>query len=201
MEDILKNTWVVVPVGSRHKYLEQLVNILDQYKGRIVFVNNHHPYPVFEGVHHLEDFQKINIHRWWNRGIEFSKSNGAKYVAVINDDVFFDQSLIFNMITAMKNGSYEVCSALGNVGAFWIISADSKIRADENLRWWCGDGDIFRQADVNYKFLNYKNHQIKHLEHNLQTTKDPELLKIGKEDLIRYYNKLKKINQLEYWKK
>jgi hypothetical protein len=108
MGDILQNTWVVVPVGSRHKYLDQLVDILSDYKGRIVFVNNYSPYPVFDGVHHLEDFEEINIHRWWNRGIEFAKDNGAKYVAVINDDVVFDSSLISRLSVSTNVSPFSI---------------------------------------------------------------------------------------------
>jgi hypothetical protein len=199
MGDILQNTWVVVPVGSRHKYLEQLANILDQYRDRIVFVNNYQPYPVFEGVHHLEDFEEINIHRWWNRGIEFAKSNGAKYVAVVNDDVLFDQSLIFDMVAAMEKGHYEVSSAMGNLGIFWIIDTASEIRADEDLRWWCGDGDIFRQAKIKGKLLNFDTNKLYHLEHNVQTSENEYLRKLGQEDLTKYRAKLERLGQLEHW--
>jgi len=199
MKNILQNTWVVVPVGSRHKYLEQLVNILDQYKGRIVFVNNYKPYPVFDGVHHLEDFEEINIHRWWNRGIGFAKSNGAKYVVVINDDVLFEQSLISDMITEMELGGYEVCSAMDNLGIFWIIDTVSEIRADENLRWWCGDGDIFRQAKIKNKLLNFETNKLHHLEHNVQTSESEYLRRLGKEDLAKYRAKLERLGQLEHW--
>ena len=199
MGDILQNTWVVVPVGSRHKYLDQLVDILSDYKGRIVFVNNHSPYPVFDGVHHLEDFQEINIHRWWNRGIEFAKDNGAKYVAVINDDVVFDSSLISDMATSMKNGNYEVSSAMGNLGVFWMIDTSSDIRADEDMRWWCGDGDIFREAKIKNKLLNYETNKLYHLEHNLQTSSNEMLRELGKEDLKKYRAKLERLGQLEHW--
>jgi len=199
MGDILQHTWVVVPVGSRHKYLEQLIDILGQYKGRIVFVNNYGPYPVFSGVHHIEDFEEINIHRWWNRGIEFAKSNGAEYVAVINDDVLFDQSLIADMVFAMKKGDYEISSAMGNLGIFWIIDTASEIRADEDLRWWCGDGDIFRQAKIKNKLLNFNTNKLYHLEHNIQTSESELLRKLGQEDLTKYRAKLERLGQLEHW--
>jgi hypothetical protein len=199
MGDILQNTWVVVPVGSRHKYLDQLVDILSDYKGKIVFVNNHFPYPVFDGVHHLEDFEEINIHRWWNRGIEFAKDNGAKYVAVINDDVVFDSSLISDMVASMENGNYEISSAMGNLGVFWIIDTLSDIRADEDMRWWCGDGDIFRQAKIKGKLLNYETNKLYHLEHNLQTSSNEMLRELGKEDLKKYRAKLERLGQLEHW--
>jgi glycosyltransferase involved in cell wall biosynthesis len=199
MGGILQNTWVVVPVGARHKYLEQLVNILSEYKGRIVFVNNKFPYPVFDGVHHIEDFEEINIHRWWNKGIDFAKNNGAKHVAVLNDDLVFDSSLIFDMVVAMKKGHYEVSSAMGNLGVFWIIDTESEIKADENLRWWCGDGDIFRQAKIKNKLLNYETNRLYHLEHNVQTSESDELRKLGQEDLKKYRKKLEDLGQLEHW--
>jgi hypothetical protein len=199
MGDILQNTWVVVPVGSRHKYLDQLIDILSEYKGRVVFINNYKPYPVFDGVYHIEDFDEINIHRWWNKGIEFAKFKGAEYVAVINDDIVFDASLISDMVNAMKEGDYEVSSAMGNLGVFWIIDTSSSIRADESLRWWCGDGDIFREAKIKGKLLNFETNKLKHLEHNAQTSSNDILRKLGKEDLVTYRAKLERLGQLEHW--
>ena len=195
----MQDIWIVVPVGNRHKYLSYLLDTLIEYKNKIVFINNKSPYPIFKGVYHIEDFEEINISRWWNAGIEFAKKHGADYVVVMNDDIEFNPSVIKKMVNEMIKGEYEVSSASGNIGAFWIIDTTSEIRADENLRWWCGDGDIFRQADLNKKFLNYRQNEVKHLEHNLQTMKNPELHKIGKEDLKKYYEKLKQIDQLQYW--
>ena len=195
----MQNTWIVVPVGHRHKYLDQLTSTLSEYKERIVFINNHKPYPVFDGVHHIEDFDEINIHRWWNKGIEFAKSNGAEYVAVINDDVVFDSSLISEMVNAMSEKGYEVSSAMKNLGVFWIIKTSSPIRADENMRWWCGDGDIFREAKIKGKLLNHETDKLVHIEHNKQTSEDPFLIMLGQQDLKYYRYKLERLGQLEHW--
>ena len=195
----MQNTWVVVPVGSREKYLDSLIETLSEYRGRIVFVNNDTNYSIFDGVHHIEDFGEINISRWWNTGIDFAKQNGAEYVAVINDDIYFDPSLISEMVLEMEKGNYEVSSAMGNLGVFWIIKTSSEIRADETLRWWCGDGDIFREAKIVGKLLNYKTSKLVHLEHNLQTSESDYLTKLGNEDLKRYRAKLERLGQLENW--
>jgi len=199
MGEFLKNIWIVVPVGPREKYLDSLLKHLSYYEGKIVFVNNHKPYTIFENVHHLEDFEETNISRWWNRGIEFAKSRGAEYVAVINDDVFFDPSIIGEMVQQMAQGDYEVSSAMGNLGVFWIIDTRSEIRADENLRWWCGDGDIFREAKIRGKLLNFHTNKLKHLEHNLQTSSSSFLTQLGSDDLKRYRLKLERLGQLEHW--
>jgi hypothetical protein len=195
----LKNVWVVVPIGPREKYLKNLLVILKEYNNRIIFINNSSGYTAFPGVYHLEDFGPTNISRWWNTGINFAKDKGAEYVAVINDDVIFDASLINDMVNAMADGDYEIASAMGNLGVFWIIKTSSLIRADEELRWWCGDGDIFRQAKVRGKLLNFNTNKLYHLEHNVQTSENEYLRKLGQEDLTKYRAKLERLGQLEHW--
>jgi hypothetical protein len=195
----MDNVWIVVPVGAREKYLNELLDNLDEYAGRIIFINNSIGYTEFDGVVHIEDFGDINISRWWNTGINTAQKMGAEYVAVINDDISFDPSLISDMVYAMKKGDYEVSSAMGNLGVFWIIRASSSIRADENLRWWCGDGDIFRKAKIRGKLINIDTNKLNHLEHNLQTSESEFLKNLGNEDLKRYRAKLEKLGQLEHW--
>lgn len=196
---MIERVWIVVPVGEREKYLSNLLSTLSEYKDRIIFINNSQGYSTFDGVHHIEDFGPINIHRWWNLGIQYAKEMGAKYVAVINDDIIFNPSIILEMVEKMSDGVYEISSAMGNLGAFWIIDTNSEIRADENMRWWCGDGDIFRQAKISGKLLNYETEELIHLEHNKQTSQDPFLILLGQQDLKYYRSKLEKLGQLEYW--
>ena len=199
MRDIKDTIWIVIPVGQREKYIPQILTLLEEYKNRIVFVNNNADYSRYDGVHHVEDFLPINIHRWWNTGIQYAAEHGARYVAVLNDDIIFDPLIIEDMANKMNIGNYEVSSALGNLGAFWVIDTNSDIRADENMRWWCGDGDIFRQAKIKNKLLNYETEKIIHLEHNLQTASSQFLTELGKNDLIYYRQKLKRLGQMEHW--
>jgi hypothetical protein len=196
----MNNIWIVVPIGKREKYIPLLLDTLSRYRENIIFVNNDINYTKFNDVTHITDFQEVNIHRWWNKGIDYAKSQGAEYIVIMNDDISFPKNMIEDMVHKMKEKDAWVCGLAYHAGVFFIIKADSNIKADENLRWWCGDGDIFRQALINDKLIWHKEDNFKHFEHNFQTKSSKYLKDLGKEDLKKYYNKLKDLNQLEYWK-
>lgn len=191
--------WIVVPVGKREKYLPDLIDTLNDYLEQIVFINNKENYSKFYGVKHIEDFDEINIHRWWNKGLDFAISKGAEYVVIMNDDISFDKKLINNMINKMIERKAEVCGVAKHAGVFFIIKTDSNIRADEDLRWWCGDGDIFRQALERNSLIWYLDESFKHYELNKQTDEDSFLLDLGRKDLEIYKKKLESLNQEYYW--
>ena len=196
----MNNVWIVVPIGKREKYILPLLDNLNNYLEKIIFINNDVNYTKFYGVNHIEDFEEINIHRWWNKGIDYAKSRGAEYIAIINDDISFPQDMIDNMINKMKERDAWVCGLAYHAGVFFIIKANSNVRADETFRWWCGDGDIFRQAMLQDKLIWYKENNFKHFEHNIQTESSEYLKKLGEEDFRVYYKKLKNLDQLQYWK-
>jgi hypothetical protein len=196
----MKNIWIVIPIGKREKYILPLLDNLNKYIGNIIFINNNANYTKFYGVNHIEDFEEINIHRWWNRGIDYAKSRGAEYIVITNDDVSFPEDMIEKMIEKMQEKNALVCGLAHHAGVFFILKADSNIRADESFKWWCGDGDIFRQALLQDSLVWYKENNFKHFEHNVQTESNDYLKNLGKEDFKIYYKKLKDLNQLEYWK-
>lgn len=194
-----KSVWIVIPVGKREKYLEQLLNNLEEYSNNIIFINNFKGYKKFDNVHHIEDFDEVNIHRWWNKGIDYAKSQGAEYVVIMNDDISFSKTLIQNMINKMIERNSDVCGIAKHAGVLFIINSKSNIRADENLRWWCGDGDIFRQALEKKSLTWYVDESFNHYELNKQTSSSEYLLDLGNKDLIYYKEKLTKLGQTKYW--
>jgi hypothetical protein len=194
------NIWVVIPVGKREKYLPDLIDTLNDYIGNIIFINNNKDYTRFNGIVHIEDFDEINIHRWWNKGIDYAIGKGAEYVVVMNDDISLPQNMIDKAVDKMIDNNSLVCGLAYHAGVFFIIKSDSGIRADESLRWWCGDGDIFRQALLKNGLVWHKEDFFKHFEHNKQTEENEYLKYLGQEDLKTYYKKLDSLNQLEYWK-
>ena len=191
--------WIVIPVGKREKYIPNLLDVLNDYLGRIVIINNSENYSKFHGTHQIEDFDEINIHRWWNKGIDYAIKNGAEYIVIMNDDISFKKDLIERMINKMIDRNADVCGIAKHAGVMFAIKGSSEIRADENLRWWCGDGDIFRQALVKNSLIWYLEDDFIHFELNKQTDENSYLLDLGRKDLDYYRNKLKNINQEEYW--
>jgi hypothetical protein len=181
----LSEIWVVVAVGKREKYLKNLLDKLIHYKGRIVFVNNVEGYKKFSGVHHIEDFEDINIYRWWNKGIDYAEKNGAKYVAILNDDLDFDENFVKNMHSKMRLYKYAIVDTAnsGNGGgSAWMMDLTYGLRLNEEFRWWYGDTEIFNRARKMKKFGHYSSKNFKHLEPDAQTKANKELLRLVKKD-------------------
>lgn len=183
----IQDIWVVVPVGKRDKYLSNLLKKLHKYNGRIVFVNNNKVYNKYLGVVHIEDFEEINIHRWWNKGIDYAEKHGAKYVAVLNDDLDFNDDFIEKICKFNYENKYSISQVSG---AAWLLDLESKLRADENLRWWYGDTKIFKQANELNGLGHYIPDYFKHFEPDNQTVGSQELMDLAAAD-GRYYNSLK----------
>ncbi len=119
---------------------------------------------------HRDEEQPPNLSRLWNIGLDwaaelhqFCCGNNDHYaVAVLNDDVvlppnFFDvMSRAFEVWTAdiaFPGATFRANVDGGPVGLAdrmtgfcFVVRGSSGIRADEQLRWWCGDDDIEQQA-------------------------------------------------------
>jgi GT2 family glycosyltransferase len=192
----LFNIWIVVAVGEREKYLENLLSKLVDYEGRIVFVNNYKQYKKFKNVHHIEDFKDINIYRWWNKGIDYAEKNGAKYVVILNDDLDFDQNFVQNMYSKLKLYKYAIVDTAnsGNGGgSAWMMDLAYGLRLNEEFKWWYGDTEIFNRARKMKSFGHYASKNFKHLEPDLQTKSNKKLLELIKKD-EKTFNKLKNLS-------
>ena len=195
----MESLWIIVPVGSREIYLKNLIEKLDNFKNRIVFVNNHIGYTEFDSVHHLEDFGEINIYRWWNKGILYAKSRGAKYVAVLNDDIDFDSSFIPQLYSHLIDKKMAIVDAdnTGNGGgAAWIIDLSYGLLLNDHFRWWYGDTEIFDRAKQINKFAKVKasGYFIHHEPNNLMHENE-SLASASFEDAI-YYNRLNDLKKI-----
>jgi hypothetical protein len=182
-------TWVTVPVGEREQYLPGLLAGLQDFKGRIVFVNNHRGYTRFDGVHHVEDFGPINIYRWWNVGINYAQRDGAEYVAVLNDDVEFDNGFIPSMLNHLIRHDLAIVDMdnSGNGGgAAWIMDLKYGMRLDERYRWWYGDTELFDRAKAQGRFGKFTYPGFGHLNPNGNLTTNPELMELVRQDTDLY---------------
>lgn len=166
---MLNDLWIVIAVGEREKYLQTLIKNLDKYKNNIIFINNHLNYTKFDLIHHIEDFNGINIYRWWNLGIKYAESMGAKYVAILNDDLEFDENFIDSLFNHLKQNDFAIVdmeNSGNNGGSAWIMNLSYNFRLDERFRWWYGDTFIFDQAKKINKFSKFAYNNFKHLEPN-----------------------------------
>jgi hypothetical protein len=165
----INDLWVVIPIGSREKYVPKILSSLNVFKDRIVFVNNVPGYKKFKGVHHLEDFGEINIYRWWNKGIDFAEKNGARYVAILNDDLEFDEEFLpslFNFLVTNKLAIADTDKSDNGGGAAWMMDLYYGMRLDERFRWWYGDTELFDRAKNMNGFKRFIPENFKHFHPN-----------------------------------
>jgi hypothetical protein len=168
----MESLWIVVPIGAREIYIENLLLKLSAFKDRIVFVNNNEGYTKFDSVHHIEDFEEVNIYRWWNKGILYAKNQGAKHVAVLNDDIDFDSTFIPQLYSHLVSNNLAIVDTdnTGNGGGVaWMMDLSFGLLLNEHFRWWYGDTEIFDRAKKIKKFARVKatGHFVHHEPNNL----------------------------------
>jgi GT2 family glycosyltransferase len=186
----LKNDlWIVIPTANRHQYLEEIFENSDVPKDQIVLVRTAQGEEI-EGVHNVWDLGEFNIHRWWNKGINFAEEHGAKFVAVLNDDVWIEKGSLQAIVEGMASNSAvlgypEPCSS-DICGYAWVLRISSPVRPDERFRWWFGDNDLRNQARLNGGTVSVPCN-IRHLHPNETTV--GVFFEATKEDGIRFYEK------------
>jgi hypothetical protein len=125
-----------------HPYAGQVSH---DFSNKIIFVNKVDGYNEYEGVVHLEDFNEINIYRYWNTGLEHAFVNGADSVILTNGIFDFDPFIIKDAYDEFSNGDSEVINI--SDGAMLLVSESSNLRADEQFQIWFGDNDFYRRAE------------------------------------------------------
>jgi len=192
----LENIWIVIPIGTREKYLPNLISKLHKYHGRIVIVNNQPGYTKFEGVNHIEDFKDININRWWNKGIKYAEERGATHVYIVNDDVDMPDTFVERMYREMIRKRLDVIDTHNtgnNGGSSWMLRLDSGLRPDEDFNWWYGDTMVFEQAEVRNKAGKFYDPDFIHFEPDGHTKVHQKFIDLIEQDVVTY-NRKKGIN-------
>jgi GT2 family glycosyltransferase len=188
----LENVWVVIPIGTREKYLPNLLNKLHKYRGRIVIVNNQPGYTEFEGVNHIEDFNGININRWWNNGIRYAEERGATHIYIVNDDVDMEDTFVENMYKLMIEQDLEVVDTSNtgnNGGSSWMLKLDSGLRPDEDFSWWYGDTLVYEEAEKRGKAAKYHEQTFIHFEPDGHTKVNQLFNDLIAQDVLTYKRK------------
>jgi len=147
-------TDLVETVTKPHPYAGQTGPDLSN---KIIFVNSVAGYTQYENVVHIEDFDDINIYRYWNSGFEHAVANGADAVVLLNGAIDLDTFIIKDAYDLFLSDSKEVVNIAD--GAAVLVSATSSIRADDQFQIWFGDNDLYRRAEdvTSYLRSNYFN--------------------------------------------
>lgn len=185
------NLWLTIPIGERRQYLNNIIKESNIPPERIVIVNTFDNVPIPD-VHNIYDHGDINIHRWWNKGIEFAKSAGAKYVAVLNDDLVLNDDPLNKIARLMEESSatlgYPVPHT-GNISGYcFVLNVEHNILPNESYRWWYGDNDLWNQAMKLGGTIGAAA-SVKHLHGNELTSNSPELLALASKDKEVYMSR------------
>jgi hypothetical protein len=191
MTDSNLNIWLTIPTGTRRQYLADIIKESQISPEKIVIVHTVESEPI-EGVNNIWDLDPVNIHRWWNRGIDVARTFGADYIAVLNDDVVLKN----NPINKIAYGMNKLKATLGYPlpykghipGYCWVLDIKSNVRADENFRWWYGDDDIRLKAKELGEVV-YIPAEVEHLHPNHLTSTNEELMELTKADQTYFEEK------------
>ena len=150
------------------------------------------------GCHVVEDFGEINIHRWWNAGIDYAQAHGATHVAVLNDDVHLGEGALSQLLDGIGTAAIATPGIAGHVtdpdrdrrrtidGACWVLDLESGLRPDEGYRWWYGDDDLDYRARRDHGGVIALLVQWEHLHPNQQTSTRADLQALTHHDAARW---------------
>ena len=187
-----EDLWLVIPTSTRHKFLSDIVKNSLIPESQIVFVRTS-PGEVIGNVHNLfVKSKKINIQKWWNLGISFAENRGAKFVAVLNDDVWIAPGSLQTMAHEALVQKVPLVFPSPHTGQLagycWILNLNFKVRPDNRFKWWYVDNDLQMQAQLINKYI-YVSVEVTHLESGGLTSENPLLQKFAEVDHYRFINK------------
>jgi hypothetical protein len=188
----MNDLWMVIPTAKRHQYIPEIIKESRIDPNHIVIVHTVNDNKPFDDVHNVFDIGDINIHRWWNKGIDYAQQRGARYVAVVNDDIMMLGGPLQKIVKEMQ----LVDAVLGYPTPFqgwvcgycWVLDLASDVRPDENYRWWYGDRDIDIQAKNNGGVIHVPA-MVRHLHGNQSTDASAELTKLTEADEDYFFSK------------
>lgn len=183
--DSFEDLWIVIPTANRHQYLLDIFKASSVPEHRRILIRTKQG-PDFPGAQNFRALDVFNIQSWWNRGIDEAESQGAKFVAVLNDDTKLrkgDLQLLFDIMMQEETDlSHPNPITTGGWGHCFILRLDSGIRPDERFTWWCGDHDLAMQAK-RAGGLSVANVSIDNIHSNEYTSQNRQMKKIITQDI------------------
>lgn len=188
---MVSDLWLVIPTGSRTQYLQDIFHESNIPSEQRVLVRTVDDVEVPNAIN-LYYRGEFNIHKWWNLGIGYAQSKGAKYVAVLNDDVVLKDNPLHKIAETMQ----KLGMPLGYPAPFqgwvsgycWVLDVSFPIRPDEEYVWWYGDRDLDMQAQQ-FGGVVHVPAMVRHIHGNELTRDSKELMDITVKDEERFFKK------------
>jgi hypothetical protein len=179
------DVWVVIP--SRGDYPDLLAGIVANCgrPERIVLVWTGEGPAMRLGTLVRRHHGPTNIHGWWNHGIDLAAGFGARYVAVLNDDLELTPGCLPKMADVLR-GTGRTLAVVGDgngmTGWAWMLDVTHGLRPDESFRWWFGDNDLWLRARQHYQGTVGVDVPIRHVHPNEATSASKELQALAEAD-------------------
>lgn len=169
----MTDVWAVIPTQGRPVFREAIKAAADQCARVIVVSNGGFEMDETSGVTVVPDSGPVNIHRWWNTGLDLVPDDA--HALVINDDCILGPGAVGRLVESLERTESElVYPYYGGrfAGWCWLMAAGSVLRADEDFVWWYGDDDLVRRArnPLSVMWVN-----LEHRYPNVMTNTTPAL--------------------------
>lgn len=154
-----------------------LTNLVNSLRVPFLVIDNGSTPPILNALR--EPTKPVNLSKLWNLGIQYTVGD---YIAILNDDLTISQGSLESLAEKLDHSPASVAypgpverlytgPQLANhyermPGYCFVLRRASDIKADENLRWWCGDNDIDMQARQRGGALSVAGLEIQNLKAN-----------------------------------
>lgn len=140
---------LVVPTRGDHPdTLRAIIAASGLPPERVVVVSNgDRPLPDADlPASRIHDPGPVNIHRWWNAGLDLLAERGCTHAAVLNDDVAIAPDTLPRMLRALGLSTLALLDDGGPSGHCWVLNLTHGVRPDESYRWYSGDLQLIADA-------------------------------------------------------
>lgn len=133
----------------------------------------------------VHDTGPLNIHRWWNAGLDLLAERGCTRVAVLNDDVVIAPDTLPRMVRGLA-GATLALTGEGPSGHCFVLNVTHGVRPDESYRWYSGDLQLIADASRARGVVRVPDAWCLHLHAAEATEADPELVALAAADDALY---------------
>lgn len=180
---------LVIPTRGDHPdLLRAIIATSGLPADRVVIVSNGDgPLPDADlPAEKIHDPGPVNIHRWWNAGIDLLAERGCTRVAVLNDDVAISPDTLPRMARALAGATLALLDDGGPSGHCWMLNVTHGVRPDESYRWYSGDLQLIADASSARGVMRAPGAWCLHVHPTEATEASPEPLALAAADDALY---------------
>ena len=190
---------VVPTAGNRSETLTLLVEDSGLNREHIYVIRTRQGAAVPDGVSVIDDFGPINIHRWWNAGMDAARRDGLRIAVVSNDDVVVGSMAMIQLAQAVQQAGATLATPGTKRrlirrglplrwyldGSLWAVDLTDGLEADEGYSWWMGDRDLEVRARTEFNGLATVPVQFEHSPGSDTEVRD-DLQRLATADMQRF---------------